>query len=253
MGLGEIITPNPQGRIMRLLLVLFLVLFGLAAQADENWYARHYQTQAKGNLASMQAQPETVLYAGKNRQEDNISMLEQGYDLMGVSSFEAGEVSPQQALVHGKNIKADMVLVYADKARNTTPIGQMEFIREARRKGKELTERDLKELPQYSYHATYWAKLPAPLLGVHVIKLVPKDEEVAAAEGVNVVAVIRDSPAAQAGLLRGDVLLALGGKLVNKPEELSTLVAALQGQSVKLEILRDGAPQTVSVTLGTKQ
>lgn len=237
---------------MRFLFICVLAFCSLVARAGDNLYAAHYQAQAKGGLVSMQPEPATELLSGTRKQEDNISMLEQGYDLMGVSSFEAGAVPPEQALVHGKEIKADKVLVYVTKSRNSTPIGQMAFIREARKTGKELTEQDLQELPQYRYYASYWAKLPAPLLGVHVIKLVPKDEDVAPADGVHVVAVIQGSPAAQAGLQRGDVLLFLGGKPVNKPEALSALVAELQGQAVELQITRGGEARTLKAQINKR-
>lgn len=237
---------------MRFLFMYVLTLFSLMAQAGENPYAVNYQAQAKSGLVSMQQEPATELLSGTRKQEDNISMLEHGYDLMGISGFEAGDVPPEQALAHGREIKADRVLVYVSKARKNTPLGQMEFIREARKTGKELTEQDLKESPKYRYYASYWAKLPAPLLGVHVIKLVPKDVDVAPADGVNVVAVIEGSPAAQAGLQRGDTLLSLGGKSVNKPEELSALVAKLQGQAVELQITRGGEVRTLQAQIGKR-
>jgi len=237
---------------MRLLVISFLACFTLVAQADENWYAKHYQTQAKSQLISSQAEPVTELYIGKDRHEDNISMLEQGYDLMGTSSFEAADVPPEQALAHGREVKADKVLVYITKSRKKTPTGQMEFIREARKSGKELTEKDFQELPNYRYYATYWAKLPAPLLGLHVIKLVPKDEDVAPSNGLNVIAVIQGSPAAQAGLQRGDVLLALDGKAVNRPEELAALVGELQGQLVPVAIQRDGEVKTLQAQINKR-
>jgi hypothetical protein len=237
---------------MRSLLILFLALITLCAQADENWYAKHYQTQTKGQLVSIQPEPRTEIYVGKSRQEDNINMLEQGYDLMGTSSFEAADVPPEQALAHGKEIKADKVLVYVTKSRKKTPIGQMEFIREARKSGKELTEKDFQDVPNYRYYASYWAKLPSPLLGLHVIKLVPKDVDIAPEEGVNVIAVIQGSPAAQAGLQKGDVLLALDGKAVNRPEELAVLVGELQGRSVPMEILRDGEKKTLQAQINQR-
>ncbi len=237
---------------MRFLFICVLVFYSLVTQAGDNLYALHYQAQGKGGLVSMQTEPATELLSGTRKQEDNISMLEQGYDLMGLSSFEAGDVPPEQALVHGKEIKADKVLVYVAKSRNSTSIGQMEFIREARKAGKELTEQDLQELPQYRYYASYWAKLPAPLMGVHVIKLVPKDEDTAPADGVNVVAVIQGSPAFKAGLQRGDVLLRLGGNPVNKPEELSALVFGLQGQIVPVEILRGGEAKALEVQINKR-
>lgn len=237
---------------MRFLFICVLAFCSLVVWAGDNPYATHYQAQAKGGLVSMQPEPATELLSGTRKQEDNVSMLEQGYDLMGISSFETGEVPPEQALAYGKEIKADKVLVYVGKARKGSPLGQMEFIREARKAGKELTEQDLQALPQYRYYASYWAKLPAPLLGVHVIKLGPKDADIVPAEGVNVIAVIQGSPAAQAGLQRGDILLSLAGRPVNRPEELSALVAELQAQAVELQVTRGGEARTLQAHIGKR-
>jgi len=65
---------------------------------------------------------------------------------------------------------------------------------------------------QYKYYASYWAKIPAPLFGVHIIKLKSKQSE---AQGLKVLAVIKDSPAAKAGLQHGDVLLSIAGETVD--------------------------------------
>lgn len=60
-------------------------------------------------------------------------------------------------------------------------------------------------------------------------------------------------PAEQAGLMIGDILLAIEGKVI---EDTSALMAFLDsgsvGQSLQLEILRGGQLQTVSVTVGAR-
>ena len=90
---------------------------------------------------------------------------------------------------------------------------------------------DLEFDTQYKYYASYWAKLPAPLLGVHIIKLASRDDEteqVVEKKGLKVLAVIKDSPAAKAGILRGDVLYKISDVELNKPEELSSVVRKFQ-------------------------
>jgi serine protease Do len=60
------------------------------------------------------------------------------------------------------------------------------------------------------------------------------------------------SPAAKAGVQAGDVITAVNGNTVKNARDLARSIATIQPNSaVKLDILRNGQSQTVSVTLGT--
>jgi serine protease Do len=68
------------------------------------------------------------------------------------------------------------------------------------------------------------------------------------AEGAIVSAVVPDSPAAKAGLQRGDVILAFDGKPVDRLHDLPRLVAAATiGGKADVTLWRDHAQQTVTV------
>jgi len=59
-----------------------------------------------------------------------------------------------------------------------------------------------------------------------------------------------DSPGAKAGLQRGDIILAVDGQPVSDERDLRLRIAGMApGQTVKLEILRNGQKLNVSVTL----
>ena len=198
------------------------------------------------------------MYVSNHKEDDDISMLESGYDMIGSSGFTAGEVPPEQALAHAKALKADTVLVYSKYGSAKTSSGKMQMIKEAAKLGKELTEKDLvEEQTNYKYYASYWAKLPTPLLGVHVIKLAKKetaeDEKAVEYAGLKVLAVIKDSPAANAGLKRGDVLLKLANNQLNKPEELSNVVRQHQGQEVAVEFERNGEKNITKTQINAKK
>jgi serine protease Do len=70
-------------------------------------------------------------------------------------------------------------------------------------------------------------------------------------EGVLVADVSKGSPAAKAGLKRGDVILALHGRPMTDPGQLRNTVAmSAPGTKVPVEILRDNKKREVTVELG---
>jgi serine protease Do len=90
-------------------------------------------------------------------------------------------------------------------------------------------------------------------LGIHIQEVTP---ELATAFGLKVGGgvlvgdVAPDTPAARAGLKKGDVILELNGQPVNAPNQLSIQIAQLApGTTVKLQIWRGGATQDVSLKL----
>lgn len=70
--------------------------------------------------------------------------------------------------------------------------------------------------------------------------------------GLTVVQVEEGSPAAQAGLLVGDVLLALDGEDMRHPRELLERVRERAGETVTLRVLRGGQESDLPATLGER-
>ena len=74
-----------------------------------------------------------------------------------------------------------------------------------------------------------------------------------AEEGLIVVAVTPDAPAARAGILIGDVILAVDGQTIGSPEELlDWLTGNRIGKTAIVRLLRAGKPVEVSVTIGER-
>ena len=72
--------------------------------------------------------------------------------------------------------------------------------------------------------------------------------------GVRVTEVMDDSPAKSAGLQVNDQITTVGGKSVTSIEGLVEVVSShAPGEAVEIRFLRDGNPQTVSVTLAERQ
>ncbi len=104
-------------------------------------------------------------------------------------------------------------------------------------------------------------ELQRPWIGVYfvpVTKQLAEDEDLAVDQGVlidssreDVPAVFPNSPAADAGLQAGDVIVAVDGDAVNAEDDLSEHVLKRSpGDTLSLRIVRGGEEQEVEITLG---
>ncbi|MEE2690728.1 MAG: Do family serine endopeptidase [Pseudomonadota bacterium] len=91
------------------------------------------------------------------------------------------------------------------------------------------------------------------------VSIQPVTTEIAAAlgrkeaKGALVAEVIDNTPAAKAGLLSGDLILAVNGKDIADPRDLTRTVSALPpGEKARVKVLRSGAEKTLNVTLGAR-
>jgi serine protease Do len=72
--------------------------------------------------------------------------------------------------------------------------------------------------------------------------------------GVEITRVERDSPADKAGLMESDVVLQYNGQRVEGMEQFSRMVRETPvGRDVKMDIVRNGAPQTVTVKIASRR
>ena len=67
-------------------------------------------------------------------------------------------------------------------------------------------------------------------------------------QGLIAVSVSKDSPAAKAGIVQYDILLRVGGKLLNEPRDLVAAVDAAKETKLKIDLIRGGKLRTVEVT-----
>jgi serine protease Do len=106
-------------------------------------------------------------------------------------------------------------------------------------------------LPQLREHG----KVVRGWLGVQIIPLtedLARTYKRADAKGAAITDVTDASPAEKAGLKPGDVVIGVDGRSVNDNNDLSRYIASkAPGETVRLQIVREGGDRTVPVTLGT--
>jgi len=99
----------------------------------------------------------------------------------------------------------------------------------------------------YAYR--YWAKIAPPILGVHVSGPALGEKT----NGLTVIAVVKESPAAKAEIAEGDMILRIGDVDLTKPELLTQAAQRYQGQTVGLLVQRGGILDKKMVTLNSRQ
>lgn len=97
------------------------------------------------------------------------------------------------------------------------------------------------------YNAEEWADFSAKMSGNSVgigVYIVQTDD------GIEIVYVMQSSPAMEAGMKKGDVIVAINGKRIADVgyNEAVSLVAGTAGTKVTLTVRRDGAEQDITVT-----
>ena len=106
-------------------------------------------------------------------------------------------------------------------------------------------------------------KAEHPYLGVQMVTLSPavkqefnsspnRDFEISEEQGVLIARIVPNSPAAQAGLRAGDVILQINGQGVTRSEEVQRLVEASRvGSDLQVALKRNGQDQTIRVRPGS--
>lgn len=220
---------------------------------DANPYANGYEKRLEAPAAKP-AVSNVKIFRGGDRDADYGRLLEDGYDLLGASSFKSGDVPPDLAIAHAKNIKADLVMVYSTRFGQIPKAVKMDAAKA--KAGNTDIDANLPEMRlvggmeySYEYYAAFWLKLPPPALGLHVQDRIADDKRA----GVPIIAVIKGSPAAKADIRKGDVVLKVADQEVKNGDALVDAVRRNVGKTVDVTWLRDDILMEKSVTLNTPQ
>jgi len=226
------------------------------------------------NLEIVNVEPK--LFRGNNQEEDTQKMLENGYILIGYSSFNAGNVSENGAIYQAKNVHASIVILYSkytntvsgvlpltlpDRKTSTTNVqgnvygsgGSATYSGTAT-----TTTRGTKttyipyNVQRSDYLATYWIKNKNIILGLRVVSLTNElRREIGSNKGLLIQAVIIGSPAYRADLFSGDILKKIGNIDMYDFESFDKALDQYKGKTVDLVIFRNGEEIIKTVTLNS--
>lgn len=117
--------------------------------------------------------------------------------------------------------------------------------------GAQIRER-LQVAPRIAFNVRTF--LGRPRLGVSIQSLGEQLADYFGVEGGALVTEVReDSPAANAGIMAGDVIVEIGGESVEDPGDLREALADREAGSVEVQVVRDGSRRSFTVELEESQ
>lgn len=253
-------------RIITLTIWSFLMV-GCATPYSQFYYDQTGGVDITTNTIVILSKDEPQIFRGNidNQEEETLQMFEDGYSLVGYSSFNAGNVNEKQAITQAKNVHASVVITYSKytgtvsgilpltlpttQTSNTTLSGNVYGSGESAiysGTARTTTYGSRTTYIPYSvnrndYLATYWIKTKPLTFGVYIRDLPTEMRlELQSNKGVLVIAVVKGSPAFQADILRGDVIRKIGDIEMYDGETCKKTISGYAGQKVNVVILREG-------------
>ncbi|MBU0713430.1 PDZ domain-containing protein [bacterium] len=263
---------------------LFILFLAIILAGCGNPFRLHYQNmlekwpESKSLLTESQEGSVPKLITSQDMKKDIMTMLQNGYFLIGKVKFTSPPINEKQALDQAKEVGAEVVFVKRDYVTTRTesvPIAEWlpdktitttetstyqkdpsvppsTFKREITQtlEGELYTRYVPQSTDYYDYCATFWKKAKPLKFGVLVHAL---DEEtkklLQSNKGVVVKVVINKSPAFNADILRGDIITLFNNDPVADPGDFFEKIKTHAGQTITVKIIRDGKPKDITLTL----
>ncbi|OHB84320.1 MAG: hypothetical protein A2Z38_08395 [Planctomycetes bacterium RBG_19FT_COMBO_48_8] len=252
-----------------LLSALLLVMSGCS-----NPYTQFYTDYTEGiNVLNdprfIVGTSEPKLFNGSTIEQDRQRMLENGYMMIGASSFNGAGVRQRAAIEQAKKVYADTVIVYC-QYRNTRsgsmPLtfpdtqttyhsgsiygsgGSASYFGSSTTYGTKTTYIPY-SVDRYDYLATFWLKAKPPRLGIHFRDLTPEERKsMGTNKGTCIAVVVKNSHAFEADLMPGDIVQKFNDVEVIDAYHLHSTLDRFEGRTIRLEISRQGKKIVKEVT-----
>ena len=200
--------------------------------------------------------------------------MQNGYALVGYSSFNAAKATESQLIAQAEAVNAEIVLSYAEYTNTVsgvvpltlpdTQVSQTTMSGTAYGSGgytsmngtatTTTTGTKTTYIPystnRYDFEASYWVKLKPMSLGVYAEDLTTETRRaIGSNKGAFINLVVNDSPAFMADLFPGDIVRRFNGEEVINTQDFIDRISASAGSTVTITVLRDGEEITKTIAL----
>jgi PDZ domain len=229
-----------------------------AAGKSGNPYHDNFVAAPPGNTFLPPPSALRVYHGTSSNVADEVALMENGYAALGMSVVEGGS-DLTQAVAQAKEIGAAVVVVYGrfDRPPGVTvsalPFSPLSL--EANGPGAPATDAQtdkniVSKLTATEQLAFYLGKAQPLIFGAGMRSLNDQEKAVLKRrDGAVIMAVIGGSPAAAAHIQRDDIIVAIDGKPVVDATDVPALLRSAAGRKVSIDLLRAGAPLSVTAQL----
>jgi hypothetical protein len=247
-----------------------------------NPFAQFYFDRTAGNditksPAVILPTGEPQVYRGVDPEQDGLKMLEDNFNIVGYSHFNAGNVNENGAIEQAKKVHASVICLYSkytgsisgampmtlpDTTTSTSSLygniqGPGGFASYSGNLNTTTYGTKTTYIPytvhRSDYFATYWIKMKPLRFGVHIRDLPPEvKQRIGSNKGVLIYAVTKGSAAFQADILKGDVLRAIGKVEIIDMDSMQKALAEYDDKEVDIVVIRGDKEIHKAVKLGTR-
>lgn len=245
--------------------LLLVGLLGIGGCVTGNGYEKFYTPVGPARMAVPVAQQPQLFRGGANTDEDLATAMENGFRIVGYSSFNGPAEDVAHAREFGRRIGAELVLVYgkytntregsiplilpsAPTTSTTTTSGSIygaggsgtyTGTATTTASGGYTTQHIPYRVDRFDQSAAYFVKAKKAILGIYYRDLNADERaRLQRNRGVVVTVVRKGTPAFRADILRGDCLLEVGGQPVDDSQGCDRLLQAHAGQKVTIKYVR---------------
>jgi membrane-associated protease RseP (regulator of RpoE activity) len=254
-----------------------------------NGFSQFYQDRAGTAITNMPPYSGTtrIIAASADPKNDVKDLYRNGFVMIGESAFQGPPQGNNALMSQAKKVGADVVLVssvYLGSQQTAVPFmqynpgqtytttssgtvnanaygssgyaygtGNYYGSSSTTSPGTFTTQMIPVTVQRYNYDAGFFRKMPQTILGV-IPQPLPQEirQHLERNTGVFVWVVRNDSPAFNANILEGDVILQMNGEDVKSVADYIQKYTRMAGQQTDVEIWRNGQLKTVSVQLNNK-
>lgn len=231
----------------------------VASPSSGNPYRDRFESATNLGASFLPPPESPLIYLGTGDSGADLQALyENDYGLLGGAGVENAP-DPEQALDQGRRIGAALVVVYG---RFEPPPGRELEVLPLRRRpagsgasvpalpAGAAPPAPVSGLGPNGQAALYFGRTRPAILGIVSRPLDTREQaELQRRDGIAVEGVATGSPAERAGIVAGDVLVAIDGRPLEDVHAVPALIASLAGRTVRIDLIRGGNPLSVTAQL----